>query len=235
MKLNSSQIEHLFAFTRQHYVEYYDLQIELVDHLANAIEAEWEQNPKLSFEQVLDNEFKKFGVFGFMGVVEEKQKFLDKKYRKIIWSYYKNFFRLPKIIITLFLIYSLYHFVQLFHDSKATLMGLAFISMIFMGISLYITNNQLNNTRKKTGKKWLLENVAFDSKQAIFAFLPTNLVNIFSVFDMENLGHWANWHLLLFCVFYTLFALYLYIHQTVMPKRIAEEIAKNYPDYEFVK
>jgi hypothetical protein len=29
-------------FTRQHYVEYYDLQSELVDHLADAIEAQIE-------------------------------------------------------------------------------------------------------------------------------------------------------------------------------------------------
>ena len=62
MKLNPSQIDRLFTFTRQHYVEYYDLQTELVDHLAHAIEAEWEQNPQFSFEEVLNNEFKKFGV-----------------------------------------------------------------------------------------------------------------------------------------------------------------------------
>jgi hypothetical protein len=37
MKLTAPQIDHLLLY-RQHYVEWYDLQSELVDHLANAIE-----------------------------------------------------------------------------------------------------------------------------------------------------------------------------------------------------
>ncbi|MEP5132812.1 MAG: hypothetical protein ABJQ64_09610, partial [Nonlabens ulvanivorans] len=63
MKLNDSQIEDLYAFTRKHYVEFYDLQTELVDHLANAIEDQWELKPHLSFEDALQIEFKKIGVF----------------------------------------------------------------------------------------------------------------------------------------------------------------------------
>jgi hypothetical protein len=46
MKLTIEQIDRLSLFTRQHYVEWYDLQSELVDHLANAIETQWQENPK---------------------------------------------------------------------------------------------------------------------------------------------------------------------------------------------
>ena len=35
-------------------MEYYDLQTELVDHLANAVKTEWQQNPKLTFDEVLN-------------------------------------------------------------------------------------------------------------------------------------------------------------------------------------
>ena len=41
MKLTKEQIQQLYKFTRQHYVEYYDVQTELVDHLANDIEQIW--------------------------------------------------------------------------------------------------------------------------------------------------------------------------------------------------
>ena len=41
MKINIEQTNRLYECTRQHYVEYYDLQTELVDHLANAIEQKW--------------------------------------------------------------------------------------------------------------------------------------------------------------------------------------------------
>ena len=118
MKLSEQNIDQLYTFTRQHYVEWYDLQSELVDHLANAIEAEWQKNPKLTFEEVLDLEFKKFGIFGFMDVVEERQKFLQKKYAKMIWNYYKEFFRLPKIILTFATIYVLFLVSELFQNPK---------------------------------------------------------------------------------------------------------------------
>jgi hypothetical protein len=49
MKLSTQQIDQLYTFTRQHFVEWYDLQSELVDHLANAIEQEWKQNPNRTF------------------------------------------------------------------------------------------------------------------------------------------------------------------------------------------
>jgi hypothetical protein len=101
MKLTAEQIDQLYTFTRQHYVEWYDLQTELVDHLANAIEEQWQENPKLSFNEALQNEFKKFGVFGFMDVVEGKQRFLQKKYNQIVWAIVKTFFTLPKIMGTI--------------------------------------------------------------------------------------------------------------------------------------
>ena len=107
MKLTSEQIERLYQFTRQHYVEWYDLQTELVDHLANAIEQQGKENPNLDFEEALQKEFKKFGVFGFMDVVEKRQAALNKKYNKLVWKHFKNFFSIPKIIITTSLIGSL--------------------------------------------------------------------------------------------------------------------------------
>ena len=116
MKLSAEQIEKLYAFTRQHYVEYYDLQTELVDHLANAIEAQWEQNPKLSFEEALRIEFKKFGVFGFMDVVEKRQAALQKKYNQLVWKELKTFFRLPKIIGTLAAVGIIFYALKLFQQ-----------------------------------------------------------------------------------------------------------------------
>lgn len=72
MKLTKAQIEKLYLFTRQHYVEHYDVQTELVDHLANDIESILKEKPYLSFEKARDVSFKKFGVFGFMEIVDVK-------------------------------------------------------------------------------------------------------------------------------------------------------------------
>ena len=56
--LSAEQIERLYVFTRQHYVEYYDVQTELVDHLASAIEKHWQEDPDQDFETLLQKEFK---------------------------------------------------------------------------------------------------------------------------------------------------------------------------------
>ena len=70
-KVTAEEIKRLYEFTRKHYVEYYDVQTELVDHLASGMESSWEEEPELGFEENLQREFKNFGVFGFMEVVEK--------------------------------------------------------------------------------------------------------------------------------------------------------------------
>src|SRR5690554_2779044 len=99
-KITDEQIEQLFDFTRKHYVEHYDVQVELVDHLANAIETQWAENPNVSFEDALEIEFKKFGVFGFTGLVEQKQNELHKHYNKMLWNEILKFVSIPKALIT---------------------------------------------------------------------------------------------------------------------------------------
>ena len=63
MELTQTHIEELYKFTRAHYVEHYDVQTELVDHLANDIEQIWSKQPKISFEEARDMSFQKFVVF----------------------------------------------------------------------------------------------------------------------------------------------------------------------------
>ena len=78
--ITQEQTERLFKFCREHYVYHYDLQVELVDHLASSIEEQWETDPTLSFDKALWKTFRKFGVTGFSKVKEQKQKELRKKY-----------------------------------------------------------------------------------------------------------------------------------------------------------
>ena len=85
MKLTKTHIAELYKFTSKHYVYHYDVQTELVDHLANDIESAWVETPDLSFQEARDKSFKKFGIFGFMDVVEAKQKQMNKRYWKIIY------------------------------------------------------------------------------------------------------------------------------------------------------
>ena len=111
-RLTNQQIEQLFDFTKKHYVEHYDVQVELVDHLANAIEDQWKENPNILFEDALQTEFKKFGVFGFTGLVEQKQAELHKHYNKMLWSEVLKFISIPKVIITVAMYLLIFFFLK---------------------------------------------------------------------------------------------------------------------------
>jgi len=54
MKITENQIEEFYLFTRKYFVEWYDVQSKLVDHLANGIEAQLEENSNLTFEECLN-------------------------------------------------------------------------------------------------------------------------------------------------------------------------------------
>ncbi len=73
-KVNSNQIDRLYRFTREHFVEYYDVQTELVDQLASAIEKQWREDPAIGFENALQEEFKKFGYLVFWKLLKNDRK-----------------------------------------------------------------------------------------------------------------------------------------------------------------
>ncbi len=102
--LTSAEIETLFAFVKRKGVTYYDLQVELVDHLASEIEQQWLQYPSLPLEQALEKVYTRFGIFGFTEVVEKTQAALARRGRKLWWNYFKLFWKLPRIVFTLALI-----------------------------------------------------------------------------------------------------------------------------------
>lgn len=228
-KLTAEQIEKLYAFTRQHYVEYYDLQTELVDHLANAIEAQWEQNSKRSFEEALQIEFKKFGVFGFMEVVEKRQAALQKKYHKLVWNELKNFFRWPKIIGTLATIGIVFYALKLFQQD-VVIVQMAFVVLVvsfFVGIFWLSRKNKKN--RQKTGKKWLLKEIIFGYGSI------TGLMNLPMQIALNVKGeNYSDWALLLFSIFIILMALGEYVVLVLIPSKAETFLKETYPEYNFV-
>lgn len=97
--LTNEQIESLFTFCEKHFVKYYDVQIELVDHLANAIELEMNVDSKITFEKALEKVHQSFGVKGFAPLVAKKQVFAEKQNDKLFWKLFKRQFGWPKILL----------------------------------------------------------------------------------------------------------------------------------------
>jgi hypothetical protein len=91
-KVSAEEVERLFKFVKSKYVHYFDLQCELVDHLACAIEEEWELNPTVSFENALTRVYARFPITGFTNFVAEQASYMNKYWWRMIGQSYKNFF-----------------------------------------------------------------------------------------------------------------------------------------------
>ncbi|MEO0045039.1 MAG: hypothetical protein RL705_230 [Bacteroidota bacterium] len=230
MKINAEQVERLYAFTRQHYVEYYDLQTELVDHLANAIEEQWQQNPKLSFEEALQIEFKKFGVFGFMEVVEKRQVALNKKYNKLVWQLLKTFFSIPKIIGTISAIGIVYYLLKSTQEDFEIIQAIFIVLIVLFMIGLGVISRKNKKKNQQTEKKWLL-------KEIIFGYSSfTGLINIPIQLVLHLNGkHFHNWTLALFSFLLVLLSLTMYIVLVLIPSQAEDYLKATYPEYELLQ
>jgi len=229
MKLSALQIEQLYAFTRQHFVEYYDLQSELVDHLAHAIEAESAKNPALSFDEILQSEFKKFGIFGFMEVVENRQKALTRRYHKIVWKHFIEFFRLPKIAIvavSFTIVFVGLKYIRKAPEIYAILFGILTIVLI----GKFIVDNYRRKRRQSGEKRWLFEEIISGYGSIASCFIvPIQLLSTLSRNSEVMLS--TDFSLYGFSALLIAYAVFCYIITVIIPSKAKEYLVQTYPEY----
>lgn len=224
-KISPIEYESLMAFTRQHFVEYYDLQAELADHLANGIERQWEHNPQIDFTAALQAEFKKFGIFGFSDVVEQRTKALSKKYYRLLCSYFMQFFSLPLVAGSIAAVVVIR---ILLGWNEWVFPAIVFTVMITGIVRLARIRKRYNAKVKATGRKWLLEEIIYGCGGAgVLMNVPLQLyINIKTVPSGTLL-----WVLSFIIV---LIGIYDYIVLWKIPSQAEEHLHKAYPEYKLV-
>lgn len=231
MKPSPDQIAELYRFTRKHYVEHYDLQTELVDHLAHGIEQQWRNDPSLDFQLALKLEFKKFGVFGFQEVIDQCRKAMAKRYRGIIWRYFKEWWSMPKLMATFAWLAIVFTVLRLLPHGD---IKFGVVAGVFMTFSIGMLYRAFELKRKKEGawRKWMLHDMIYEQGLAVQMFLfPMHIWNLKWVNGyMDDL--WAHGILALLIV---VMALLLKICGYVIPSKSEELLAETYPEYTFSK
>ncbi|MDR0195421.1 MAG: hypothetical protein LBI73_09885 [Myroides sp.] len=160
--LSTDQIQALHTFVKKHYVEYYDIELELVDHLANGIEAQWIEDSTITFEIALEREFKKFGIFGFSDVVDNKTSTLYNHYIKLIFQKIVEFLHWPKIILTGGIYYILYlaiEYLSLTVDTEDITSTFTWSALIIAASYMVIESTRIKRENKRTNTKWLMDRV----------------------------------------------------------------------------
>ncbi len=144
--LSKEQIDYLFDFCLKKRVYFYEIQVELVDHLANAIELKMADNPRLSFEEAVWKEYHQFGIHGFSEIVNQRTKQMDREMKK-------RFDLLETEGIFTFLILSVIFFVLLRwndesgHILMGVLVGIMVIKNLIVGV-------KVNKEIKASGKEF---------------------------------------------------------------------------------
>lgn len=233
-KLTENEISQLFDFTKKHYVEFYDVQVELVDHLANAIEDQWKETPNISFEDALDIEFKKFGIFGFTGLVEQKQAELHKYYNKMLWGEVLKFISIPKVVVSVVLYLSIYFFLKNTNAIGETIvLTLLLISFTFFMVDGFRFISKSKREQKREGKSWLIQSVA----QSIFSLPTIGLGGVYFTFinrffeaqlGLSNSGVY-------FLAFFALFqCICMYVFYKIIKPHFNSSIKETEKRYQFV-
>ena len=232
MKLTESHIQRLYKFTREHFVYHYDVQTELVDHLANDIEQIWEENPTLSFEKARDTSFKKFGIFGFMDVIEAKQKQMNKRYSKILWRFFREWFSFPKVVTTVSIFITLFLVLKIQY-SEFILLGALLILVSFDLIKQTKTKKQHKNKAQKQEKIFLLESMIGDTRQGFSGFAFINVFNCINLVKVPFSSLETHW-LLLISLSITLLIILFYVTGYLIPEKAQELLEETYPEYKLV-
>lgn len=226
-KVNKEQLDDLYEFTIKHFVEHYDLQTELVDHLANDIESNWKKNPNLPYEDARDKAFKKFGVFGFMNAIEQRQKAMQKRYLKFLGAELKKWFTLPKAIKTtaFFIILYIAFTSSIFQYFVFAFYGIISVWSFIRSIQL---NRQFKKRKEVTNKKWMLEEIIFKQAGGSMILIMSQIPSFYNFSD----HFFTNIYFVLgFSAFSTLFFLWLYISFQILPQKAQELLKETYPEF----
>ncbi|MDP5081340.1 MAG: hypothetical protein NWP87_01700 [Winogradskyella sp.] len=230
MKLTELQIQQLYSFTQKHYVDWYDVQTELVDHLANGIENELEENPSTTFESALNSEFKKFGIMGFNDVIEEKTKALNSYYRKLVLKNFLNFFKLPKIILTSFLAWVFYlglHNVE----NRLFILIPAFVILFILPLHYFAVRiNSVEKIKKQTGRKWLFDNTSLQ----LGGLNSVLNIGIYGSIIFDSKLQWSSKQEIICSLLIVALGLTLYLSIYIVSPKLRKEMAKQHPEYKFV-
>lgn len=234
-KITQEEIQSLHVFTRKHFVEFYDVELELVDHLAQGIETQWEENLTLNFEEALQREFKKFGVFGFMGMIEERQAAMTKTYYRVTWKALAAYVTLPKLLLTLAILGGFY-FIGAHLENAITyyyaIFGVIFLYMISSGMVLL---RRIKNRQKITGKKWLIESVGGQFYAFPLGIFIVNAFNVMSSISIRQTDTLSFLGVCLFSVFLTFLVLMLIVSRQVIRPLIEHQIRETIQKHQFIE
>ncbi|RZL48041.1 MAG: hypothetical protein EOP00_10305 [Pedobacter sp.] len=200
MSLNKEQLSAIQAFVNKKGIHYLDVQMEILDHVASAVEEKMSANAALSFEEALKQTHVSFGIFGFGGVEDSIVNAMNKKYNRIFWKTFGSFFNYKCILLvglTIFLLYQLQVLVDDYYQFLAYFLGF---------VVLVVVSSYIIGLRNKQYKNLLVYKSTFSyfsffgSGFLIFNYLIGN-IKYFEIIEPQQILILSSVMLVLFIIY----------------------------------
>lgn len=182
MKLTAKQISYIENYIKSFDIKYYEVYMEILDHMILSVEAILEENNEISFEDaVLKAKVEGFGKKGFKGMMNEKQKQAQIQARKLNNKMIKEYFTFPKVVMTLTVFLGYFLFLSFFEDpSKANILVVTLISVL--AISQFAYSWKL----RKINKLYILKTELLNQSY-FFTFLGAQITQAYTNLGKESL------------------------------------------------
>ena len=219
-KLTTEQIDYVFDYVASHDIKWYELQVELTDHMVTSMEEFWEKDPELTFHQVkqyAENIF--VGDSSFKSIEKQRKRILQKEYRKVQWKMITDYLKFPKIFGSILLVYLAYTFSAYFVSPQKYL-AVLFCSLAIVGLR-YVDYWRKS---KEIEGKYFLTLETLNPTLLVFSF-PSLGMSITTQLKEELLQH--QWLVLFFCCIWVLGMLFS-ITAIHLQKKTIENVKKQY-------
>lgn len=226
-KLTPEQIEELFEYCYFRSVFHYDVQIEIVDHLATAIEKLWETNPEMPFEEAIYLVGEQFGGdLGFETIKKEKEKTLRKKYWRLLLKFVGEYYKFPKIMITLMLTLTLYTVLYFSENDQwiiVFLVVLSFASSLFYRHYYFPKFIKIRTTKDYS---FLLNKISLEGLLS----MPAGFVGLIVVVVQQKVN-FSTVASIVFSVLISFYIVLLYGDYFFISKKIKEHFEEQFPQF----
>jgi hypothetical protein len=155
--LTKEQIDSLFDFCRVNGVKAYDVQVELVDHLANGVEKELAEHPDWSFQQALDVVFVSFGHRKFAPLLQEKRKAARLFCWRLFWAVFAEQAERPVTWLGLAVFLYSYHALAL--HSRLAFFAATLFATIPVTIWICVADWRVEMMQQRMRKRFMLINM----------------------------------------------------------------------------
>ena len=167
MKLTTEQIEYVANYIKSFDIKWYELQVELTDHMVNSMEEIWEKDPELTFHQVKQYAENSFGRNGFKAIEEDRIQILRKEFRKAQWKMITEYLKFPKIIISILSVLLIFK-GSFYFNEPVQFVGNLFVLLAILFVPAFYS---FYANRKIKGKRFLELNISHSTFTGISVFM----------------------------------------------------------------